>query len=723
MTLAMTTLRPDLLRPRRIAAACAVFLLLGGLGAGAIGAVQAASGAETDGILFRLAPPRAGDQGLYILAAAEGRTLAEAQASTSTRQLSFLWLPDERVHDANATEQWANMVLVNETRTDRPHGEQDLVALRPGSDSVVTAFAVDRPLDGAPGANGANKGTGAAITTQRHHLQQVFGTGLARALPCGFAAPLRNPQAEGDGLPLASGCRYVSAVSRTLVLDRVWTASGSAFALAHEEDEAGPRLRYWFRSDVPYPVRVDAVGAAWSLRLVSFARGLEDVRDTPEPLQASAPPELRMAPRTETGPDAAGMVHPFPLSAAFERAKADSREVRDFLAAHPAAYMAQASYREMVSRGEGETWRTWHFTVSDGRSALDVSVRELERERVAQAPGLLPATFSYDHWASDPEGAVDEYPLPEQVPATMPTVPSLQDSWRAYASERYREEQPNAWGFRLRCATTCATMWQTYEAGFTHYNRTVQSQDPLGLMPLDPIDSEVSSLVEYEGLGADDLLRPSAYSEDRLDWVREGQETAPAPATFPAPPARAHALGFFPSAPAAAAIGLGALLAAVAYWLWPVLKAGPAALFSRVRGAALLEHPLRASIHQMIEAEPGIHHRALARALGRSKGSVEHHLRKLTEAGLVTAVAARGHTCYFAGRPPAQAAAGAPVLKSPVARAIVDAVRSRPGIRPVDLARDLAVAPTTVHYHLHRLRQANLLTASETGSALHLHAA
>ncbi|MCA1818642.1 MAG: winged helix-turn-helix transcriptional regulator [Thermoplasmatota archaeon] len=182
--------------------------------------------------------------------------------------------------------------------------------------------------------------------------------------------------------------------------------------------------------------------------------------------------------------------------------------------------------------------------------------------------------------------------------------------------------------------------------------------------------------------------------------------------------------------PQAAAAGALAMLAGAIYWLWPALKAGPLALFSRVRGEDLLKNPLRAEIHQRIEAEPGLHHQALVRALGRAHGTVEHHLRKLVEGGLVARVQGKGYTCYFPkGRLDYRAMAAAPFLKSPVARSILDNVRRKPGIRTGELARALAVAPATIHYHVERLRGAGLidgalahgamrLTATEAGTAV-----
>jgi predicted transcriptional regulator len=133
-------------------------------------------------------------------------------------------------------------------------------------------------------------------------------------------------------------------------------------------------------------------------------------------------------------------------------------------------------------------------------------------------------------------------------------------------------------------------------------------------------------------------------------------------------------------------------------------------LFSRVRKDALLDNPIRAQIHAAIEAQPGIHALDLVRLVGKGNGTVEHHLRKLVTGDLVTKVQGTGYTCYFVkGSTDRRDMAAAPLLKSPVAQAVLDAARNRPGLPPSVLARELGVAPATISYHLRRLETAGLV--------------
>src|SRR5205814_1837843 len=102
------------------------------------------------------------------------------------------------------------------------------------------------------------------------------------------------------------------------------------------------------------------------------------------------------------------------------------------------------------------------------------------------------------------------------------------------------------------------------------------------------------------------------------------------------------------------------------YWIWPKAKLLAAlGLFSRLERGELLNHPARARLAQLVEANPGIHFHDLARQAGLANGSAVHHLRKLTDAGHVSLRRSGRYTCYFPGDrvEPTQAAA-APILKS-----------------------------------------------------------
>ena len=720
------SLRAQLLRPRRLLIAAVLFVVLGGSMGGLMGLVSASDGSHEAGVLqpFTLALPMSGDHGSYQAEDAQGRPSATGSG------LEFTWLDDQVVRGADGEAHWANLVRLQGESGGRSLGADRVLALVPGSTLGFATFDAGNGT-ARDGANGASvSSSNGPITSSRVYVEEDFTA--TDALPCGFRPPL-------SGQPLASlhevrtvahACEEWSARGPAVSLELQSTAVGAGkdYLVAAEGDENA--TQYWYRADVPYPVRIQFHGgSAW--QLASFARGSGAVRSTPEnPVGALAPSLTFTAPNAIGTPEETGATHPFPLSVAFARAKEDFADLRDFLDAHPGSYIAQARYSAMVSAGWDSDSHSWRFTVTDGSHAQSFAVRLLVEKSMDPTGVAMPKErFDYSSWAAEDSGG--KYPLPADTPKMMPTVASQWAAWRAFASPEYAAQGPNDWGFAVGCGTDCLHARVMYWAGLTHYNRTYASPEVpfVHVLPNDPIDSQVQSALLWRGDAGDiegALAHPQSYDEDRTDWSRPGQ-SAPAVTEPPVSAMRAATamagLWTFPTTGQAAAIGLGGLLASLVYWLWPAIKAGPAALFSRVRSEDLLGNPLRAEIHQRIEAEPGIHHQALMRAVGRGHGGVEHHLRKLLEGGLVSRVQGKGYTCYFPkGRIDYRAMAAAPLLKSPVARGILEAVRNQPGIRAIELARALAVAPATVHYHVERMRGAGLLEGTLANGALRLHA-
>jgi DNA-binding transcriptional ArsR family regulator len=169
-----------------------------------------------------------------------------------------------------------------------------------------------------------------------------------------------------------------------------------------------------------------------------------------------------------------------------------------------------------------------------------------------------------------------------------------------------------------------------------------------------------------------------------------------------------------------ASVGAAALLAGLAYWLWPAVKSGGVGLFSRVATEDLLQNPQRARIVQIVESEAGIHHRELERRVGLGRGALEHHLRKLITGGLLLSHRGPGYTCYFPKRTGAGAMRAAPALKSDTAQALLDLVRRRPGVTLSEAALTLGVSVGTIHHHTKRMATAGVLTSTRQGASVRL---
>jgi DNA-binding transcriptional ArsR family regulator len=191
------------------------------------------------------------------------------------------------------------------------------------------------------------------------------------------------------------------------------------------------------------------------------------------------------------------------------------------------------------------------------------------------------------------------------------------------------------------------------------------------------------------------------------------------------------------SAPAATplaepSVPAGALLAAASLGAVAAASAGPAlaprlgflrrlfwlplaGLFTRLKGSELLEHPVRNQILQLVEAQPGIHYQALVRTVEKGNGVLEHHLRMLTQGGLLRERAANGYTCYFPMGMDRRLMDVHAVLKSDVAREMLDRMVRHPGLGASDLARELGVTPKAVTYHLNRFASAGLISLQREG--------
>jgi predicted transcriptional regulator len=129
---------------------------------------------------------------------------------------------------------------------------------------------------------------------------------------------------------------------------------------------------------------------------------------------------------------------------------------------------------------------------------------------------------------------------------------------------------------------------------------------------------------------------------------------------------------------------------------------------------------VRRELLQRIEAQPGVHYQDLVRAMGKGKGAIEHHLRKLREGGLVKSMSAAGYTCFFPAAFDRRLTAAAPALKSPGARKVLAAIQANPGASATDVGVATGLSPAAVNHHLQRLGAAGLVDVLRNGRSLSL---
>ncbi len=160
--------------------------------------------------------------------------------------------------------------------------------------------------------------------------------------------------------------------------------------------------------------------------------------------------------------------------------------------------------------------------------------------------------------------------------------------------------------------------------------------------------------------------------------------------------------GASPSLLVAAAAGGAALLA---WLLWP--------LFSRLAPDKVRDHPRRAAILQVVQATPGVHATAVARAVGIRPAKAQYHVRLLERSGDLTVHRVGGMTALFPAR---RGYRGTEVqvalLRRPPLVRIVEALRAEPGLDQEELARRLGVARSQVSRGIDRLEAGGLVRST-----------
>lgn len=749
------SLRSRLTRPRHVLATALVVILCAGSAGGIIG--FAAAGGDSDSpaakSTFSLTSPNVGDRGRYDLVEQPGAS--DSILPFGAKDIEFQWLPDVATYDMEGRGIWANQVRLrtNYSEIDGGRLHDHIYLLRAGTGQ---AFAMTRAADGVRETDSG--AVARDVSTQTDWLAN-------RPLVCGFLSLLQGQEIQLTALTMEDtmACASNDPVGGNLVTDG--SLNPYAIKLSGYQEQDGHRYimvdefsmkcgcperhhyyRYFYREDIPYPVRIEGRDDSSALVLSGFERGGTPAHRSEEGAGLPPVPGLAFAPRQPWGLDDKGVEHAFPLSTAYQLARDDASYtgLRDFLADHPDAYTAFAVYQDIHDKGTLRMF--WSFTVTDGSVMLRVTVERRTADPTTPswpiplpppvppppvplpgAPAATPGTDDFsDAGVEDASG--QRYAPPGALPDSLPTVASMIARWQAYASPDYRTQSANYWRLDLSCSFDCPLMDRIVSAGWTTYNRTY----PNGA-DQPPVDRHLESSFGWRETdfpdreGSVQTVTSASLYETRTEWRHDGKTptVAAAPSsmdglsgTMPLVLAGVWAM---PGSAAASAVSLGSLLAGAAYYFWPALKTGGIGLFSRIKGDALLENPLRSRIVALVEAQPGIHYSDLVRKTGKGHGAVEHHIRKLVAGGLVRRIEAKGYTCFFPeGATDRRTMHAASVLKSPVARGLVAHLRETPGMSSADAARLLGVTPPTLHYHVQRLSEAGLVRSTSAGATRRL---
>lgn len=127
-----------------------------------------------------------------------------------------------------------------------------------------------------------------------------------------------------------------------------------------------------------------------------------------------------------------------------------------------------------------------------------------------------------------------------------------------------------------------------------------------------------------------------------------------------------------------------------------------------------LELETRRRLYQHVVRHPGKYLRELQRDTGLAMGSLEYHLSALGGAGLVT-VLQDGNKRFFPAEMDRRDKRILVLLRQALPRRVLLALLERSPRSKADLAAGLAVAASTLNYHLGHLAEAGLVGAGRDG--------
>lgn len=177
-----------------------------------------------------------------------------------------------------------------------------------------------------------------------------------------------------------------------------------------------------------------------------------------------------------------------------------------------------------------------------------------------------------------------------------------------------------------------------------------------------------------------------------------------------------------PAAAVAGAAGVAALGVVAAAYHWPALRyAGAvlvAPLYARLRRDEVLDHAGRSLVYDRIRADPGVSADRLAASVDFGWSTLAYHLRVLERTDLVVSVREGRHRRFF-DREDGRFANGrklaVAVLKNEHTLAVGRAILDGPGVTQKALSERFHLSPSSVHWHVERLRNVGLLEKKRDG--------
>ncbi len=723
---------------KRVLRSLAVFgavFLASGAGLGFAAAHQADDGPAA----FSIAEPRPGDIATYEVRVEEaGATIPGLHLEVSGFEAR--WMPEAQVVDADGVEHAARTLA---TRLSYEYSV-------PYAGSYAYTLYQDVAFDAA---------TGRAFRVTNHVPDVADGEEPVPGLPagpalfaepsvwwrydeyqrllglCGFRTVLQDaPEALDRPVEVRGRCDDGNQTStfyfRDAGADDVDGIPARRFVGLHD-----PGTQVWYHAFLPVPVRIRAslsellpsaltAGLAFDLRLTGFERGDRPYPVAPPPT-VGIPHRVEAAPRQPWGPDDAGVEHPFPLQEAYGLLLAsDEAPFGHYLRETPGSYVASAWSWKWTDE-YSHVHRGWWMLATDGQTYEAAGIgRHPQNVDLVTLPEDLGTYDSVWRWRDSdeiPDDVTGLYPPAGLAPARLATVASAQARYAELRDGRFAGLPAERYGF----VALCADIHCRESIGLTGVG-IYEEESSWGLSP-GPRDLLEGNVDIYTMLSVDEDGRVRSHYRQTDEEPPFSGLLGVAPAGLPADTQDSEAspaapLWVAPSAPATAVGGLVAAAAALLYYLWAAKGLSFLGLFTRIGDDEILDHPARRRVHDAIQAEPGVHFQELSRRLQMGHGVLDHHLQKLVGAGLVVKRQAPRYTCFFPkGAVDRRLMDAAPVLRSKGGRQVLEAIRTAPGANFRAVAARAGLSPSTVSYHVRRLKDAGLVEEAPVAGASALH--
>lgn len=141
------------------------------------------------------------------------------------------------------------------------------------------------------------------------------------------------------------------------------------------------------------------------------------------------------------------------------------------------------------------------------------------------------------------------------------------------------------------------------------------------------------------------------------------------------------------------------------------------ALFTRIHRHSELENGTRKGIFDAVCSQPGMGVHAVAALAGVSYSTACYHLERLVSAGMLVMTPDGNKLRYYqnGGAFTETERKILPLLKNVECARVLEEIVAKPGTYRAELAERLGVTPTTINWHLRRLREAGLVEETRRG--------